>query len=147
LFRNSAERSLLKEHWRPVKENPYDFDAWTALLKIIEKLACILAIYFINHNFKDDEKHAREAYDDFLRRYPFCYGYWKKYADFERLHKHYEKCLAVGTDSHFDLSSSFKVYERGLEAIPLSVDLWLSYIGYVKDIAKGQRQATSKIRE
>jgi len=42
---------------------------------------------------------------------------------------------------------SFQVYERGLEAIPLSVDLWLSYIAYVKEIAQGQRQATAKIRE
>ena len=45
------------------------------------------------------------------------------------------------------LNLIFQVYERGLEAIPLSVDLWLSYISYVKEIAQGQRQATSKIRE
>lgn len=44
-------------------------------------------------------------------------------------------------------ASKHQVYERGLQAIPQSVDLWLSYIGYVKDIARGQRQATSKIRE
>lgn len=29
---------MLKESWRFVKENPYDFDAWTKLLKLIEKL-------------------------------------------------------------------------------------------------------------
>jgi hypothetical protein len=40
-----------------------------------------------------------------------------------------------------------QIYERGLEAIPLSVDLWLSYIAYVKEIAQGQRQANAKIRE
>jgi len=27
---------------------------------------------------------AREAYDAFLERYPYCYGYWKKYADMEK---------------------------------------------------------------
>jgi pre-mRNA-processing factor 39 len=44
---------------------------------------------------KNDERAARDAYDGFLRRYPYCYGYWKKYADFERNNKHYEKCLQV----------------------------------------------------
>ena len=27
---------------------------------------------------------AREVFDAFLRTYPYCYGYWKKYADFEK---------------------------------------------------------------
>ncbi|KAI1720983.1 NRDE-2, necessary for RNA interference domain-containing protein [Ditylenchus destructor] len=110
---------MVKECWRPVKDNPYDFDSWTRLLKLVEKV--------------DDIKYAREAFDSFLKRYPYCYGYWKKYAELERQHKHYEKCLTV--------------YERGLEAILLSVDLWLSYIAYVKEIAQGQRQAASKIRD
>uniref|UniRef100_A0A915DJI4 Pre-mRNA-processing factor 39 n=1 Tax=Ditylenchus dipsaci TaxID=166011 RepID=A0A915DJI4_9BILA len=113
---DSFEKNMIKECWKPVKDNPYDFDAWTRLLKLVEKV--------------DDIKIARDAFDGFLKRYPYCYGYWKKYAELERQHKHYEKCL--------------NVYERGLEAIPLSVDLWLSYIVYVKEIAQGQRQATTK---
>lgn len=27
---------------------------------------------------------ARKAFDAFFARYPYCYGYWKKYADMER---------------------------------------------------------------
>ena len=27
---------------------------------------------------------ARAAFDAFFKRYPYCYGYWKKYADMER---------------------------------------------------------------
>lgn len=27
---------------------------------------------------------ARRAFDAFFARYPYCYGYWKKYADMER---------------------------------------------------------------
>uniref|UniRef100_A0A183BT97 Suf domain-containing protein n=1 Tax=Globodera pallida TaxID=36090 RepID=A0A183BT97_GLOPA len=116
---NSFEQAMLQQALKAVKEDQYDFDAWTRLLKIVEKV--------------NDEKQARNAFDGFLRRYPYCYGYWKKYADFERSNKHYEKCLTV--------------FERGLESIPLSVDLWLAYIAYVKEIAQGQRQATSKIRD
>jgi len=29
----------------------------------------------------DDISDLREAFDEFLSYYPFCYGYWKKYAD------------------------------------------------------------------
>ena len=31
-----------------------------------------------------DVELGREAYDAFLFRYPYCYGYWKKYADLEK---------------------------------------------------------------
>lgn len=27
---------------------------------------------------------AREAYNSFLGHYPYCYGYWRKYADYEK---------------------------------------------------------------
>ena len=30
---------------------------------------------------------AREAFDAFLKRYPYCYGYWKKYADLLKRHE------------------------------------------------------------
>lgn len=29
---------------------------------------------------------VRKAFDVFLLRYPYCYGYWKKYADIEKKH-------------------------------------------------------------
>ena len=28
--------------------------------------------------------NARDAFDAFLERYPYCYGYWKKYGDLEK---------------------------------------------------------------
>ena len=33
---------------------------------------------------QNDAEAAREAYDKFLERYPYCYGYWRKYADYEK---------------------------------------------------------------
>jgi pre-mRNA-processing factor 39 len=27
---------------------------------------------------------ARESFDAFFKQYPYCYGYWKKYADMEK---------------------------------------------------------------
>lgn len=29
---------------------------------------------------------ARKSFDVFFLRYPYCYGYWKKYADLEKKH-------------------------------------------------------------
>ncbi len=44
---------------------------------------------------EDETKPAREAYDEFLKRYPYCYGYWRKFAEMERRHKHVERCIEV----------------------------------------------------
>lgn len=56
--------------WRNVHDNPNDFQAWTLLLQHIDQVS--------------DLESGREAYDGFFERYPYCYGYWKKYADLER---------------------------------------------------------------
>lgn len=42
---------------------------------------------FISRNknlLQNDADAAREAYNKFLERYPYCYGYWRKYADYEK---------------------------------------------------------------
>lgn len=38
---------------------------------------------------------AREAYDAFLSHYPYCYGYWRKYADYEKRKGNKKKCEEV----------------------------------------------------
>ncbi|KAM3717272.1 Pre-mRNA-processing factor [Dirofilaria immitis] len=119
--RSSSDREttdLLKLCWKPLKDDSRNFDAWTHLLQYIEQL--------------DETKAAREAYDDFFKRYPYCYGYWRKYAEFERRHKHYDRCI--------------EVYERGVTAVPLSVDLWLHYISFIKEIVQHQDNAVQKTR-
>lgn len=60
----------LEKFWKPVIESPKDFQAWTSLLQ------------YVDH--ENDVQAAREAYSSFLRRYPYCYGYWKKWADYEK---------------------------------------------------------------
>lgn len=88
--------------WKNVNDNPNDFQAWTLLLQHIDQ---------------SDLESGREAYNGFFERYPYCYGYWKKYADLERRKGTWETCS--------------KVFNRGLEAICLSVDLWLHYLEYM----------------
>ena len=74
----------------------------------------------------------REAFEQFLKLYPYCYGYWKKYADCE-------KKLSGEEDAA-------KIFQRGVEAIPLSVDLWLHYINFTMQCVKGSDTALEKTR-
>ncbi|XP_069738450.1 pre-mRNA-processing factor 39-like [Phaenicophaeus curvirostris] len=90
--------------WHAARGNPHDFTAWTELLQYVEQE---------NHLFA-----ARKAFDAFFAHYPYCYGYWKKYADMERRFN-----CARETE---------EVFERGLQSIPLSMDLWIHYISYLQ---------------
>ena len=94
----------LVKFWKAVEDKPDDFTGWTYLLQHVDASATIT--------------QAREAYAAFLHRYPYCYGYWKKYADLEKRKGTKEKCMMV--------------FERGIAAISLSVDLWIHYLNHVK---------------
>lgn len=94
----------LDKYWKAVTEDPSDFTGWTYLLQYVDQ--------------ENDIEAAREAYDAFLSHYPYCYGYWRKYADYEKRKGNKEKCEDV--------------FERGLKAIPLSVDLWIHFLNYCK---------------
>ncbi|KAM4732275.1 pre-mRNA-processing factor 39 isoform 2-T2 [Anableps anableps] len=86
--------------WKAAHDNPQDFTSWTDLLQYCEHEGHVTAY--------------RRALEAFLVRYPLCYGYWKKFADLER---------RAG-----DNNKAEEVCIRGLQAIPLSVDLWIHYI-------------------
>ncbi|XP_017784067.1 PREDICTED: pre-mRNA-processing factor 39 [Nicrophorus vespilloides] len=94
----------LDKYWKAVNDDPADFTGWTYLLQYVDQ--------------ENDMEAAREAYDAFLSHYPYCYGYWRKYADYEKRKGNKKKCE--------------EVFERGLKAIPLSVDLWIHYLTYVR---------------
>nr|XP_046229484.1 pre-mRNA-processing factor 39 [Scatophagus argus] len=87
------------------EENPEDFNGWVYLLQYVEQENVLTAV--------------RKTFDAFFLRYPYCYGYWKKYADIEK--------------KHGNIQAAEMVYSRGLQAIPLSVDLWLHYLVFIKE--------------
>ena len=43
-------------------------------------------IAFIVYFSQNHIPAARKAFDRFFTHYPYCYGYWKKYADLEKRH-------------------------------------------------------------
>ena len=55
----------------------------------------------------------RKVYDAFLAEFPLCYGYWKKYADHE---------AHLGS-----IDKVVEVYERAVQGVTYSVDIWLHY--------------------
>jgi pre-mRNA-processing factor 39 len=54
-----------------------------------------------------------------LGHFPLCYVYWKKYADHEANRGNIDKAL--------------EVYERGINGIPHSVDLWMYYCTFFSE--------------
>ena len=91
---------LLETYWSFVRENPRDFNGWTYLLQHVETIDVVAEI--------------RTAYNAFLPLYPYCYAYWMRYSDVEKRHSNWSRSLAI--------------LHRGLEAIPLSADLWIAYL-------------------
>lgn len=59
---------------------------------------CSTTLYYLYIwalTFQNDMEAAREAYDAFLSHYPYCYGYWRKYADYEKRKGNKKKCEEV----------------------------------------------------
>ncbi|KAF5482475.1 hypothetical protein F2P56_003045 [Juglans regia] len=94
----SAEEDRL---WNIVRANSLDFNAWTSLIEETEKVA------------QENILKIRKVYDAFLAEFPLCYGYWKKYADHEAHLGSVDKVM--------------EVYERAVQGVTYSVDIWLHY--------------------
>ncbi|NXH57455.1 PRP39 factor, partial [Rhabdornis inornatus] len=102
--------------WGAAQGNPQDFSAWTELLAYVEQEELL--------------EGARRAFDAFFQHYPYCYGYWRKYAELER---------RLGS-----ARSAQQVLERGLQSIPLSLELWLSYIGHLQSLLDPARPESAQ---
>jgi pre-mRNA-processing factor 39 len=70
-------------------------------------------------SLQGDIEKIRHVYDTFLAEFPLCFGYWKKYADHE-LH-------------HGNVSKVFEVYERAVQAVTHSVDIWVAYVAFAAE--------------
>ncbi|XP_059626092.1 pre-mRNA-processing factor 39-1 [Cornus florida] len=101
LMDGSALSSEEERLWSIVRANSLDFNAWTALIEETEKMA------------EDNILKIRKVYDAFLAEFPLCYGYWKKYADHE---------ARLGS-----IDKVVDVYERAVQGVTYSVDIWLHY--------------------
>lgn len=91
----------LDKYWKAVNDDPADFTGWTYLLQYVDQEVMIeifIMIYLIFNKkmfHQNDIEAARKAYDAFLGHYPYCYGYWRKYADYEKRKGNKSKCEEV----------------------------------------------------
>eukprot|EP00794_Sanderia_malayensis_P020193 gene20193-22169_t len=115
---SESDDKFLK-YWEAVKENSSDFTSWTYLLQLVDQQNLV--------------EKGREAYEEFFKLYPFCYGYWKKYADLEK------------KNGNTDLAKL--VFQSGLKAIPLSVDLWIHYLNFMIELTKDEPDNADLIRK
>jgi len=104
----SDRRKELDKFWKSVTDDPSDFTGWTQLLQYVDS--------------KNDLEAGPEAYEGFLKRYPYCYGYWKKFADFEKRNGTAERVM--------------EIFDKGTAAIPLSADLWIHFLNHCKTVKK-----------
>lgn len=114
----------MDKYWQTVNTDPSDFTGWTYLLQYVEqevnyKAICLLLnlnlnFFLIFHSYclrqQNDIEAAREAYDAFLAHYPYCYGYWRKYADYEKRKGNKKKCEEVSFKKYFTLHFEFFLF-------------------------------------
>lgn len=74
-----------------------------------------------NLNLQNDAEAAREAYSKFLERYPYCYGYWRKYADYEKKKGDPENVQKVSAS---DILSATRVQKN-------LFFFWIPYMNYI----------------
>lgn len=84
--------------------NTGDFVAWVSLISSAEETSA------------SDIEVISSVYCSFLLEFPLCYGYWIKYAAHKARFCTYEDVV--------------EVYEQAVQAVPHSVDLWVSYCGF-----------------
>ncbi|KAI9356608.1 hypothetical protein BD770DRAFT_322984 [Pilaira anomala] len=98
--------------WKVVRDTPDNFSAWEQLIRVAEAVEGGITKLSPPENIT----RLESVYDSFLSKFPLCFGYWKKYSDWE---------LAVHGDEGAE-----KIFERGVVAIHNSVDLWSQYINF-----------------
>jgi len=111
------ESDNFKRYWSTVADAPQDFSSWTYLLQLVDSEPMSL---------------KRRSYNSFFKRYPLCYGYWKRFSELER--------------KEDNLHRSQKILERGVRAIPLSVDLWIHVTDFYIKYYKGPDAGEDKVR-
>ncbi|CAG8482729.1 5968_t:CDS:10 [Acaulospora colombiana] len=106
------QQSDIERYWDIVKSNPDDFTSWEYLIRVAETAEGGLT----SQSPQENITNMRSVFDQFLAKFPLCFGYWKKYADFE--------FNAQGP------VEAEKIYERSVAAIANSVDLWTQYCAF-----------------
>ena len=97
--------------WQLVSAQPKHFVAWEALIRVVS--APPNGLDPAKGANADDIQYVKAVFDTFFAHFPLCFGYWKMYADLTKTMGNPQEVL--------------QIYERAVQAIPNSVDLWTAY--------------------
>ncbi|KAJ3344106.1 PRP39 pre-mRNA processing factor 39 [Gonapodya sp. JEL0774] len=111
--------------WETVTKDSSDFSSWEGLIRLAEAVDGGLN----PQSPPEALQRAQTVYDHFLAKFPLCFGYWKKYADLEMAVEGAQ--VAEG------------IFERGIQSIHNSTELWTHYITFKIEHTKDD----DKIRE
>jgi hypothetical protein len=104
-----------EKNWDAVNKNPFDFISWEYLIKLAEAANGGIT----KGSPEEDITNLKNVYEEFLSKFPLCYAYWKKYADWQL--------------SLVDTEKAEETYERGLACVSKSIDLWIHYLTFKSD--------------
>ncbi|KAJ3092554.1 hypothetical protein HK102_005834 [Quaeritorhiza haematococci] len=114
------QQTEYERYWEVVTKNPEDFAGWEYLIRIAEAANGGIT----RESSPEDLTNLRSVYDHFLAKFPLCFGYWKKYADWEMAVEGPEKAE--------------QIFERGVASIHNSVDLWTQYCSFQLEHSKDE---------
>ncbi|CEP08659.1 hypothetical protein [Parasitella parasitica] len=118
--------------WNIVCDTPDDFSSWEQLIRVTEEQGGGLT----TASSPESITRLESVYDHFLQKFPLCFGYWKKYADWQlAVHGEQgaEKVISGKLQTCKKLcahSTAQQTFERGVVAIHNSIDLWNQYIDF-----------------
>ncbi|KAJ3290745.1 hypothetical protein HK104_006551 [Borealophlyctis nickersoniae] len=104
-----------------VMKNPEDFSSWETLIRLTETANGGVT----KESAAADKTSLKNIYDSFLRKFPLCFGYWKKYVDWMEMLEGHESAEADQRD--------FQIFEQGVASIHNSLDLWCQYCHFKMD--------------
>ncbi|CAN0088289.1 unnamed protein product, partial [Discosporangium mesarthrocarpum] len=126
-----AVEELTRPLWDAVTADPLDFQSWTYLISQVE--AC------------GQLHHIDKVFRGFLRQFPLCFGYWKKYVDISLtllqsgswpghepgpMGKVTEPpCSGVPNNPGDDRAVA--IFERAVQAAPACLELWEAYLAHL----------------
>ncbi|VVT51444.1 uncharacterized protein SAPINGB_P003098 [Magnusiomyces paraingens] len=106
-----------------IEYNPDSFSAWEDLIEISENLEGGLS----KASSSSAIKLFRFTFDTFLNRFPLAQGYWIKFAELEFKLGNTEQALMI--------------YDKAVNVIPLSVELWTHYCAFKTIVTPSIKQA------
>jgi pre-mRNA-processing factor 39 len=78
--------------WQIVHATPEDFSSWEQLIRVAE------SVEITSTSPPEHITNLELVYDAFLSKFPLCFGYWKKYADWEGIARGSQEAERVSTN-------------------------------------------------